>query len=161
MKIFFIRHAEAINYETETVKNDEYRFITPHGRKVTRKVTKALKEEFKDLQKIISSPLIRAVQTAEIIADELKFKFDVEPVNELKNESSVSAVLKLIDRNSDMDSIALVGHEPQISMLVRTFSNRKDLSEFDKSSVCLIDFEKAGASGKFKWYFNSKKMKFI
>lgn len=161
MKIFFIRHAEAIDHETDTVKTDEYRFITSHGRKVTRKVTKALKEEFSDLDRIFTSPMIRAVQTAEITATMLKFEHDVEPVNELKNESTVAAIQKLLTRHSALNSIALVGHEPQMSLLVRTFSGKKDFSEFSISSVCLVEFENVKAEGTFKWYFDSKKMEFI
>lgn len=161
MKIFFIRHAEAIDHETDTVKTDEYRFITSKGRKVTRNVAKALKEEFSDLNRIFTSPLIRAVQTAEVIATELKFEFDVEPVNELKNESPVSTIQKLLDKHSGLNSVALVGHEPQMSLLVRTFSGKKDFSEFSISSVCLIEIENVMTEGTFKWYFDSKKMEFI
>ncbi|MDQ3020219.1 MAG: histidine phosphatase family protein [Bacteroidota bacterium] len=161
MKIYLIRHAEAIDYETNTVKDDEYRFITPNGRLITRKIGKVLMEELKDLDKIFTSPLIRAVQTAEIIATRLKFKNDVELANELKNESTTSSLQQLINNNSNFSSIALVGHEPKISTLVKIFSDKKDLSEFRKSSVCLIDFDIAEQAGKFIWYFDSKQMEFM
>lgn len=160
MKIFLIRHAEAIDYETDTVKEDDLRFITAYGRNATRKVAKKLKEELKDLDKIFTSPLTRSVQTAEILAVRLKFKNEVELVNELRNDYSAASLQVLIDKNSALNSIALVGHEPKMSLLVRSFSEKKDFSEFGKSSVCLIEFDVKAQSGKFIWYFNSKTMEF-
>jgi phosphohistidine phosphatase len=161
MKIFLIRHAEAIDYETGTVKDDEYRFITPNGRKTTRKIAKVLKKELKDVEKIFTSPLARAVQTAEIFATILKFEKDVELVDELRNESTIASLQQLIIHNSNLNSIVLVGHEPKTGILVKSFSDRKNLDEFGKSSVCLIDFDVKLQEGKFIWYFDSKKLELI
>ncbi len=161
MKIFLTRHAEAIDYETATVTNDEHRFITSKGRKTTRKVVKALKTELESVAKIFTSPLIRAVQTAEIFATALKFEGEVEPVNELKNESLFGSLQKLLETNSDLSSVMLTGHEPKISSLVKSFSDKKDLIEFRKSAVCLIDYDTKESTGKFIWYFDPKCMKFI
>lgn len=162
MKIYLIRHAEAIDYETATVTTDEYRFITPNGRNVTRKVAKFLKEELTDLNKIFTSPLTRAVQTAEIFATRLKFKEDVELVNELRNESTISSLQNLLKGNSNLNSIALVGHDPKMSLLVKNLSDKKDLNfEFKKSGVCLIDFDIKTEQGKFIWYLNPKTLEFI
>ncbi len=160
MKIFLIRHAEAIDKETDSVRTDEYRYITPYGRKITGKVIKNLKEKFSDLEKIFTSPLIRAVQTAEIAASELKFRKDVELINELKNDYTVASLQMLLDKNSGLSSLALVGHEPKLSMLVSIFSDKKDLQDFGKSSVCLIEREPDSGIGKFKWYYDSDKMEF-
>lgn len=161
MKIFLIRHAEAIDYETDSVKEDEYRFITSVGRKVTGNVFKELKEEFNELEKIFTSPLIRAVQTAEILGAVINFKNEVELVNELRNESSSASLLELIKKNSNLKSVALIGHEPKTSVLVKMFSGKKDLTDFRKSSVCLIEFDSRHLNGKFIWYFDSKKMEYV
>lgn len=162
MKIYFLRHAEAIDYETETVTSDDLRYITPNGRKVTRAVAKFLREELINLDKIFTSPLIRAVQTAEIFAVRLKFKGDVELVNEMKNESTIASLQDLIKKNSKLDSVILVGHEPKMSNLVKAFSNMKDLTfDFKKSGVCLIDFDTASEQGEFIWYLNPKTLEFV
>lgn len=161
MKIFFIRHAEAIDYETDTVKDDDYRYITPNGRLTTIKVAQGLLKELNDLEKIFTSPLIRAVQTAEIFADELKFENDVELVNEMRNESTIQSLQKLIRNNSNLGSAAFVGHEPKMTLLVRSFSEKKSFPEFSKSGVCLIDFDIKQETGKLEWYFDPKKMEFV
>jgi len=47
-----------------------------------------------------------------------------------------------------------------MSLLVSIFSDKKDLSEFGKSSVCLIERDTDSGIGKFKWYFDPDKMEF-
>ncbi len=157
MKIFLIRHCEAIDYQTETVRNDEYRFITPKGRKISTTVFKKIRDEFAGLEKIYTSPLIRAVQTAEILASTLKFKFDVEVVNELAMSSAPSAVAELIKRNAIFESMAFVGHEPMMSKLVDELTGMGEAKfSFKKSGVCYIDYDPKLSKGEFKWYINPK-----
>ncbi len=160
MKLFLIRHAEAIEFETETVRTDELRYITSLGRMVTKETADNLRDECKDLDRIFTSPLIRAVQTAETIATQINFTNDVELINEMRNESSIASLQQFIRRNSGLEAIALVGHEPKISLLVRVFSDRRQFQDFGKSSVCLIEYDVKSEEGKFLWYFNSKDMGF-
>lgn len=157
MKILLIRHAEAIDYETETVRNDEWRFITPKGRKTSLTVFKKLKDEFFSLEKIYSSPYIRSVQTAEILATYLKFKFDVEVVNELSPQAPVEKVVDMIKRNSIFQTIALVGHDPMITNLANVLSGGKTANlQMKKSSVCCIEYDINSQKGEFMWYINPK-----
>lgn len=161
MKIYLIRHGEAIDHETNSVKTDEYRFLTSKGRLTTRKAAKNLKEELSAADKIFTSPLTRAVQTAEIIATTIKFKNDVEIANELKIGSSISQVIELIREHSTMNAIALVGHEPMMGMLVHALSDKKDFYNFKKSGVCLIDFDVKKEHGTYKWFLNPKTLEHI
>ncbi len=162
MKLFLIRHAEAIDYETESVRGDENRFITPKGRKLAQTVFRNLREDLADLDKIFTSPLIRAVQTAEILAVSLKYKHDVEIVNELLISSPVQKLAQLIKRNTVFSSLALVGHEPMLGMLVEHISDRKTLDfQFHKSGVCYIEYDSKKHTGEFKWYYNPKTSEFI
>ncbi|HEY5534338.1 MAG TPA: phosphohistidine phosphatase SixA [Ignavibacteria bacterium] len=162
MKIFLVRHGEAIDYETESVKNDANRFITPKGRKVSRNVFKKLRSEFSGLEVIFTSPLTRALQTAEILANSVKFENDVEIANELITPGSVENVTQLIKRNSRYGSLAIVGHEPMMSMLVQALSDRKEnLFSFKKSGVCCIDLDTKEQTGKFLWYYDPKLQDFI
>jgi phosphohistidine phosphatase len=162
MKLFLIRHAEAIDYETESVRNDEHRYITPKGRKVSAAVFRTLKDNFADLDKIFTSPLIRAVQTAEVLAISSKYKHDVEIVNELLINSSTARVSQLLKRNTVFNTVALIGHEPMMSSLVTGLSDRKNLNfQFKKSGVCYIDYDPEKEEGVFNWYFSPKTSEFI
>lgn len=158
MKIFLVRHADAI--DNGFAASDEYRYITSKGRITTSDTAESLKKKLKSVDKIFTSPLIRAVQTAEIFAGKLKFGGDVILANELKNESSISSLQNLISENYKFKKIMLVGHEPKMSILVKAFTGKKEINEFGKSSVCFIEYDLNTDSGKFKWYFDSKKMEF-
>jgi phosphohistidine phosphatase len=112
------------------------------------------------VEKIFTSPLIRAVQTAEIVAEGLSFENDFEVVDELVNESSVASVQNMLEKNRKLKSVILVGHEPKMSLLVKSFTHKTDFKEFGKSSVCLIDFNIDTGKSEFIWYFNSNSMEF-
>lgn len=161
MKIYLIRHGEAIDHETSSVKSDEYRFLTIKGRLTTRKVAKNLKEELEATDKIFTSPLTRAVQTSEVIATTIKYKNDVEIANELRIGSSISQVIELIRLNANLNSIVLVGHEPMMGMLVSALSNKKDFYNFKKSGVCYIDFDTKKETGIYKWFLNPKTLEHV
>lgn len=162
MKLFLIRHTEAIDYETESVRTDESRFITPNGRRISLAVFKALKDDLADLEKIFTSPLIRAVQTAEILASSLKYKNDVEIANELRPDSEYDKVVKLVKRNSIFKSIALVGHEPMLGKVVGEITNKETLPfDFKKNGVCYIDYDTESGKGQLKWYLDPKSLEKI
>lgn len=162
MNLFLIRHAEAIDYETESVRNDDLRYITPKGRKTSISVFRALKEYFLELDKVFTSPLIRSVQTAEILAVSLKYKHDVEIANDLLLGNPPSKVAQLLKRNTVFNTIALVGHDPMMSELVQTLSDRKELNfEFRKSGVCFIDYNPDKGEGKFQWFYNPKTSSYV
>jgi len=157
MKLYLIRHTEAIDYETESVRSDEYRFITPKGRRIAINAFKLLKDEMIDLEKIFTSPLTRSVQTAEILALTVKYKNDVEIANELTMASTSEKILQLLRRNSIFKSIALVGHEPMMSTIVRNFTDKKDPEfAFKKAGVCYINMDLEKGTGKYEWYLNPK-----
>jgi len=162
MKLFLIRHTEAIDYETESVRTDESRFITPNGRRISLSVFKTLRDDLSDLEKIFTSPLIRAVQTAEILASSLKYKNDVEIANELSPNSDHDKLIKLIRRNAIFKSIALVGHEPMLGKLALEITKIETLPfEFKKNGVCYIDYNTETGQGQLKWYFDPKSLEKI
>ena len=163
MKTFLIRHAEAIDYTTDFVKDDSNRFVTPKGRNKSREVFKLIKSEIIKIEKIFTSPLIRAVQTAEILANVIKFEFDIEVVGELMFETTPKRIFELLLKNKEFEQIALVGHEPILSQFANNvceFGNRN--INFRKSSICCIDLSVTDMNqGEFLWYFDSKKMEFV
>ncbi|MBL8006763.1 MAG: histidine phosphatase family protein [Ignavibacteria bacterium] len=162
MKIFLIRHAEAADIYSDRVLPDEYRFITPGGRKSAIKCAEKLKEHFSRTEIIYTSPLVRAVQTAEIFAVRLKFKGQVIAAEELLNESPVSSFQNLMNAADISGSAAFVGHEPKMSYLVKYLTGRRSLNfEFGKCGVCLIEYNNLKDTGEFKWYYNPKIREFV
>jgi phosphohistidine phosphatase len=161
MDLFLIRHAEAIGYADESIDSDDKRYLTAKGRAMAASAAITLKSQLSNLDKIFASPLVRAVQTAEIFAAGLNYHGEIEIVNELSVDTSISKIQKLLARNKKLNSAALVGHEPTMSMLVKSLTNT-DLKEgFKRSGVCSIDYDTGANNGRFKWFYNPKTNSFL
>ncbi|HAY32962.1 MAG TPA: histidine phosphatase family protein [Ignavibacteria bacterium] len=161
MKIFFARHADAIDHLTETVKSDALRYLTETGRKKENEVADYLKEYFKDLDMIYTSPLIRAVQTAEIIAAKTGYTGNIGLVNELKSETPVSGAVELIRVSGSFSAVLFVGHEPKLGILLNALTGKTLTNSFSKSGISLTEFLPDNDTFRFEWYFDPKKMIFI
>jgi phosphohistidine phosphatase SixA len=75
MRILLVRHGEAVPYDTTPV--DERRWLTPAGRAGVRDVAQALAKRGVRLAHVYTSPLVRAVQTAEILVQHVHPACDV------------------------------------------------------------------------------------
>ena len=105
IRVHFIRHGEANVYAEG---GDFNRGLTATGRLVTRKVAQLLAREISGLDKVFTSPLVRAVQTTEIIASCFDCDDEIEAHPLIANPSSIEDILHL----------AIVGHEPTLSHVV-------------------------------------------
>lgn len=162
MKLILIRHTTPIEDETKTVRTDDLRFVTSDGRKLARKVFGVLNERLTGIEKIFTSPLIRAVQTSEILAAAIDFEGEIELVNELKNDSSTSSVISMLEQHSSLNEIALVGHEPKMGILLNTLcGDTPGIEGFAKCGIALLDYDPNSQEGKFIGYFNPGKIEDI
>src|ERR1041384_8498238 len=110
MRLYFLRHGEADwpNWD----RPDDERPLTERGKKEMRKVAKFLRELDISLDDILSSPLPRARQTADIVGD--RFKLQVHEQKSLGNGFNTSALKDLIQKYR-VDSLMLVGHDPSFT----------------------------------------------
>src|SRR5215475_10213162 len=118
MRILLIRHAHAI----EGGRVDEERWLTDKGRGVARKVGERLRDEGHAPDAIVTSPLVRAVQTAELVGRGLKYKGVVEVLAELAPDGSIGAAAAALAERGGL--VMVVGHEPGISALASHLAGR-------------------------------------
>jgi len=116
MKLHIIRHAQAI--ERSTAQPDEQRGLTCRGRKRFRQVSACLKKMAINPDYIITSPLIRAVQTAEILAETISFTGELQISADLADGPDIAALSALLKARSSASEIVIVGHEPDLGELV-------------------------------------------
>jgi phosphohistidine phosphatase len=139
MNLYLIRHGDAEKIALS--KSDFERELTSKGRELTKKSAEAWKKIIKSFDVIASSPLIRAVQTAEIVAD----VFDhPEKIITDKKITAGTRPEELIDfiRSINVDNIAVVGHEPDMSNYVSAFTSSSGMFlEFKKGTIAKINFE--------------------
>ena len=114
--LYLVRHG--IAEDAAAGLPDALRTLTEKARRRFRKTARSFGNRSGALDLILASPLVRAVQTAEILAGEVKHAaLGVLP--ELSPEHAPDALLKAVSRRArKIGSIALVGHEPQLSKLV-------------------------------------------
>ena len=118
MVIHVVRHAEAIERTPEVP--EEHRFLTRRGRKRFRKVAKSLAKLGLEPDIILTSPLVRSVQTADILAETLRHKRELAVTALLAPGFRPEALEDLLSRYPQKDEIALVGHEPDLGILAQT-----------------------------------------
>ena len=115
MKLYILRHGDAVEAGDSKVKDSE-RPLTPKGIQRTTQLAEALEEMDVAFDAVLSSPLVRARETAEIIARELKFIGKVELTDYLTPFGSMeNLVRQLTMLRPTPKNVLLVGHEPYLS----------------------------------------------
>jgi phosphohistidine phosphatase len=114
MELYLIRHgiaADKVAYE-----NDEKRPLTEEGRQKTRKVAQQIREIQLHFELILTSPLLRAQETAKILQD-IGLSSKVEEFSPLAPDGNIEAWVSWLQQRrltTNDQSIALVGHQPDL-----------------------------------------------
>ena len=138
MNLYLIRHA--IAEEESPTGDDSQRGLTDKGAKKMRQIAKGLRELGVEFDYILTSPYIRAEQTAEILGDVLKMKKRIVTSENLAPTGSPDQLLAEINEKYSVNSLAIVGHEPYLSNLVGLLTADGSPIEmtFKKGSVCYL-----------------------
>jgi phosphohistidine phosphatase len=118
MNLYIIRHAIAVDEGTTEYEDDSQRPLTDKGKKKMRQIAKGLRVLGVGFDLILSSPYVRAKETAEILADVFKMKKSVEVSENLVPMGDPDLLIAELNEKYSVDSIALVGHEPELSHLI-------------------------------------------
>jgi phosphohistidine phosphatase len=144
MQLLVIRHAIAEDKEAfaRTGLPDTERPLTKYGRKVMARVAKGLRRQVKSIDVLAASPLVRAAQTAAIVAKEYNEIF-VNTVPALAPESAPAAFAAWLRTQRDATVVAIVGHEPHLGMLVTWLMSglRDSHVSIEKCGACLLEIE--------------------
>ena len=158
MKLFVVRHAAAIE-RTSNVP-EEQRYLTPQGRAFIRKTARTMLKKGMEPCLILTSPLVRAVQTADILAEALKYIVPVMVTDELSPGFDVGALRRLLNEFQRMDQLVIVGHEPDLSDVVSSLLLLKGGFNFKKGSAFKLTVDtKLAKPATFKWLAVGKKLK--
>ena len=160
MKLYLLRHATAV----DVAPSDAKRELTHEGREEAQIAGAALAELGVRLSHILSSPLLRARQTAEIAAKALKFPGDVEFLEELANNTTTAALLKALKPLASAGEIMLVGHMPALSEHLAALTGAETAQAFPlgKASVACIEMEQLRAgTGQLRWLMRQKQLREI
>ena len=112
MKLYLICHSNAIDLGTSDYEDDSQRPLTEKGREKAVRIAAALKGLSVDPDLIVSSPYVRAAQTAEILAKGLKLKREPAFSDCLVPMGDADLIVAEINEKYTVDELLLVGHEP-------------------------------------------------
>lgn len=164
MKLILFRHGLAMEREDSFALklDDTMRPLVDRGRDRTRKMAKALKPLIGEASVLATSPLLRAVQTAEILADVIKFEKTVE-VTELVPEAPPQAFARWLQTSFPRaTTIVAVGHEPQLSVFASwcLAGANESFIELKKSGAICLEIESFDSLGpglaNLKWALGPK-----
>jgi phosphohistidine phosphatase len=158
MKLFFVRHAEAV--DRSAAMTDDMRYLTSEGRGSFRKTAGTMLKQGVEPSLILTSPLIRAVQTAEILADTLAFIGPLLVRNELRPGFDMQKLQDVLNEFQSADEVVLVGHEPDLSGLVTALLSLPDGFDLKKGAAVKLktDPKNLQNSTAFKWLAVGKKL---
>jgi phosphohistidine phosphatase len=160
MKIYLVRHGIASERIGGSVLTDSMRPLTEDGRKESRSVAMGLRKINVKPDFFVSSPLLRAKQTAEIFADVLGDSKSLRISDALAPGGSAQKLYSFMQEIGLFQEIMLFGHEPDIGILSAKFMGAPDEMRipFKKSGVCRVDIGDLppSSAGVLRWFITPK-----
>jgi phosphohistidine phosphatase len=145
VQVFLVRHAEAVD---ETVElRDPHRHLTPHGRAQARALGERLRWHDCGPTHLYASPLVRALQTAELVCSAIGGDACVEILPQLAPDGAVRDVVAKVRALPADAEVMLVGHEPSISAIAALLANQSDFPALAKAEAVRLD------DGAVRWRF--------
>jgi phosphohistidine phosphatase len=162
MELYLIRHGIAAE-RGEEFPDDSKRPLTSKGIASLRREAKSLNALGVTFDQIITSPLVRTRQTADILAEALQGKPPVATSDALAPAGTPAAVIQELNKYARKARVALVGHEPNLGELAARLIGAKRPLAFKKGAICRLDFEVLPPKGigQLQWFMPPKALRKI
>lgn len=119
MNLYLLRHGIAGARGDSRYSDDSQRPLTPEGRRKMRRIAAGLRALDLECDVLLSSPYVRARQTAEIAAAALRVADKLQWVDELAPDGDACRLIGLLqDKHAAAENVLLVGHEPYLGNLI-------------------------------------------
>jgi phosphohistidine phosphatase len=156
MRLYFLRHAEALDGE-----DDAARPLSPHGRKQGQAIAEFLSGAGVQFDRALSSPLVRAHQTAEIVlrAMGLASKLKLQIADALLNETSDGQWNRWLQSLREQKHVLLVGHAPSLAERVRALLGvaHSEALSLPKAGLACVESDD-GHSGRLKYLITPRSL---
>lgn len=160
LELYLIRHGLAAERGDE-YPDDSKRPLTSDGIASLRKEVKGLEALAIGFDHVITSPLVRAKQTAEVFVQHLNTKPSMSTSDALAPAGSHAGVVQEVVKHARKGRIALVGHEPNIGELAARLIGSRTPLDFKKGAICRIDFDALPpkGAGRLRWFVTPKMLR--
>ncbi|HTX19729.1 MAG TPA: phosphohistidine phosphatase SixA [Bacteroidota bacterium] len=163
MLVYILRHAIAVQRGAAAFPNDD-RPLTDEGKEKMEKGARGIARVVESVDVIVTSPLVRAADTARIAAEALGAEHKVEVSKELLPGSSARKLLLYLAKYKNLDSIMIVGHEPDLGYLASALLGvDRPVVEFKKGALCCIEVSTLPprGAGVLLWHLQPKQLRDI
>lgn len=167
MNLYLLRHGLAAADDDPAVTHDSQRPLTDKGVKRMRRAARGLRRLDIDFDAILTSPLLRARQTADIVAATLGMESRLEEISGLAPESSVEHLLFGLTRYQDRGHLLLVGHQPLLGQTLASLIAGSQGAKLDfdlrKGSLCKIAIDGLPTTrpGTLHWLLTAKQLRLL
>jgi phosphohistidine phosphatase len=162
MEIVIVRHGPAADRDPSRWPDDQLRPLTPDGKRSTRKAAKGLASLRPTVDKIVTSPAVRAYDTAAILRSVLEVEAPLETWTELEPDTAPGPILDRLQRLSRRRGIVVVGHEPTLGELLglSVTGESVPIARFSKAGAAQITFpeEPRPGAAEIGWVLTRKQL---
>jgi phosphohistidine phosphatase len=144
MQLYVVRHGLAIDREDPKCPPDPERYLTEEGVEKTKGVAKGLASLGTTAGLFLTSPYMRAVQTAEIFADALDYaRQKIRRSDLLLPGSEPTLLFRELAREKQAASVFLFGHAPHLDDVITTaLGTKKHVTALKKAGVARIELKR-------------------
>jgi len=155
MRVVILRHGPAGKRDPERWPDDASRPLTPRGIARTQLACRGLVQLERDLARILTSPLTRAAETAQILSEASEREVKTETFDALAPGHSFRTLIERLASLPAEETVALVGHEPDLGKLAGVLLIGAPAAlPLKKAGACVISFEGpvAPGAGHLEWF---------
>ncbi|HEX3595704.1 MAG TPA: histidine phosphatase family protein [Polyangiaceae bacterium] len=152
MDIIVVRHGVAMDRD-EAAANavaDEDRPLTPKGRRRMKEAAKGVARLASGAELLLSSPLLRATQTAKLVRRAFDDDIGYRETPALIPHAEPAELARALTEEPSLPSVLVVGHEPHLGRFIGwcLAGQSKALVELDKGGACLLRFSDVPSAGE-------------
>ena len=154
MDLCIVRHGIAIDREDPKCPPDPERYLTEEGVDKTKQVAKAIAALGITPDLLLSSPYVRAMQSAEIFANALKYsKQKIRRTDLLLPGAEPSALFRDLAKDKQASSVFVFGHAPHLDELIAAaIASKHHITALKKAGVAALKLKRVSPpSAEFLW----------
>jgi phosphohistidine phosphatase len=159
MELYIVRHGIAVDREDAKCPPDPERYLTDEGKEKSRQVAKGVAEIASVPDLILSSPYVRAAQTAEIFAEALEYsKQKIRTSDLLLPGAEPLQLFRELAKDKDLSTVFVFGHAPHLDDLLATAVGTKHhITSLKKAGVAFVELKRLSPpSGELVWLATPK-----
>lgn len=156
MEIYLVRHGEYVDLGSETLEQDSLNQLSEQGIAKLQRQAQMLADWKLSVERILTSPFVRARQTADILAAGLRVPVEDHPAL-TRTQFNVAGLRQIVERYAQSEHLMLVGHESDLSTVAAEVIGGGQI-ELARGGIIRIAVDPQTLHGKLIWLLSPEVM---